>query len=124
MEEVKDACVSLSESTLWWVSCQKETWDSPVTNEKICDMNGQNETWMFNREEVRKGRTKELDESHAQKTDTSAGQESGRSEVIRASFPFGNSLCMTMRQRSWAVTVPIQARQHKTVGCWFYSEQQ
>ena len=25
-----------------------------------------------------------------------------------------------MRQRSWAVTVPFQSRQHTTVGCWFF----
>ena len=45
---------------------------------------------MFNREEVRKGRTRELDESHAQsgvcEMDTSAGQENGRSEANNLIF--------------------------------------
>ena len=35
------------------------------------------------------------------------------------SFSFGTSLRTPMRQKSWAVTVPLQTRQHTTVGCWF-----
>ena len=35
------------------------------------------------------------------------------------SFSFGTSLRRPMRQKSWAVSVPFQTRQHTTDGCWF-----
>ena len=35
------------------------------------------------------------------------------------SFSFGTSPHTPMRQKSWAVTVPFQTRQHTTVGCLF-----